>query len=80
MEFKDYEKHLEELKSIVERLEQGELTLEETIQAYRKGMELHKKLDECLRSTDGELTRIESADPLGIETEWNLSEEPNGRA
>ena len=38
MVFKDYEKNLEELKAILSRLESGELSLDENLNEYKKGM------------------------------------------
>ena len=38
-----YENGLAELNEIIEKIEDGELTLEETIKAYEKGNQLVKK-------------------------------------
>lgn len=47
----DFEKAMEELEETVSRLEAGELTLEESLEAFEKGMSLvrmcRKKLDEA---------------------------------
>ncbi|HHY31844.1 MAG TPA: exodeoxyribonuclease VII small subunit [Firmicutes bacterium] len=47
----DFEKAMEELEETVSRLEGGELTLEESLEAFEKGMSLvkmcRKKLDEA---------------------------------
>jgi len=52
-EKKSYEEAMGELEAIVERLEKGELTLDESIDLFQKGMELSrycgKKLDEVER-------------------------------
>lgn len=53
MEFKDYEKNLEELKAILSRLESGELSLDENLNEYKKGMQLYSELDACLRRSKG---------------------------
>ncbi len=47
----DFEKAMEELEKTVSRLEAGELTLEESLEAFERGMSLvrmcRKKLDEA---------------------------------
>ncbi|MEW6105804.1 MAG: exodeoxyribonuclease VII small subunit [Bacillota bacterium] len=47
----DFEKAMEELEETVSRLEAGELTLEESLEAFERGMSLvrmcRKKLDEA---------------------------------
>jgi exodeoxyribonuclease VII small subunit len=61
----DFEKAMEKLENIVDQLESGELTLENSITAFEKGIELskycHKKLEvaesrvkKLIEKTDGE--------------------------
>lgn len=49
----DFEKAIEELEGIVSRLERGELTLDESIDFFQRGVELSKycskRLDEAER-------------------------------
>lgn len=49
-----FEKAIEELEEIVKKLEKGELTLDESIEFFQKGVELtkycSKRLDEAERS------------------------------
>lgn len=53
MEEKKFEKAMERLESIVQSLEGGDLTLEESLKVFEEGMELvqfcTKKLDEAER-------------------------------
>ena len=62
----DFEKALEQLEKIVSDLESGELTLDESIRAFEKGVELsrlcQKKLEaaeervkKLIEKTDGEI-------------------------
>ncbi len=48
---KSFEEAVSELENIVERLESGELSLEESMEAFQRGIELskycNKKLDEA---------------------------------
>lgn len=39
-DFKNFETYLNELKEVVEALESGKLTLDESIQKYQRGIEL----------------------------------------
>ncbi len=50
---KTFESAAKELESIIERMEKGEMTLEESVKCFKKGMELSlycsRKLDEAER-------------------------------
>lgn len=63
----NFEKSIEELENIVQQLETGELTLEESLKLFQKGVELSKNcskmLDEAeqkvkilIKEKDGEVT------------------------
>jgi len=67
MERKSYEEAIIELEGVVKKLERGELSLEESLEAFQKGIELTKycntKLDEMekkitilLENEKGEIT------------------------
>ena len=45
----DFELALKELESIVERMEQGEQTLEDSLQDFERGMELSKQCQDNLK-------------------------------
>ena len=49
-----FDKALAEFKAVVEKLEAGNLPLEESIELYRRGLELHAACEARLR--DAELT------------------------
>jgi exodeoxyribonuclease VII small subunit len=70
MEGKSYEEAIVELEAIVRNLERGELSLEESLEAFHNGIELtkhcNKKLDEMekkitilLENEKGEITEEE---------------------
>ncbi|HSN72156.1 MAG TPA: exodeoxyribonuclease VII small subunit [Steroidobacteraceae bacterium] len=44
----DFERSLAELEAIVERLEQGELTLEESLRQFERGIELTRHCQSAL--------------------------------
>lgn len=51
-----FDKALDELRSVVARLEQGSLPLEESIALYERGAELH---DHCSRLLDSAELRVQ---------------------
>lgn len=54
-----YESGLAELNAIIEKIEDGELTLEETIKAYEKGNQLAKKLTDMLEEGKGRVLQLQ---------------------
>lgn len=54
-----YESGLAELNAIIEKIEDGELTLDETIKAYEKGNQLAKKLTEMLEEGKGRVLQLQ---------------------
>ena len=65
---RSYEEGIAQLEALVERMEEGELSLEETLAAYEGGVALHARLEallkhgekriEMLAQQDGEEKRI----------------------
>ena len=51
----NYDKGIEELIKIVNTLEKEQLSLEKSIELYKKGMKLHKELVEILEKEEGRL-------------------------
>jgi len=51
----DFEKALSELETLLERMERGELTLEESLEHYERGVELGRA---CQRALDSAEQRI----------------------
>ena len=54
-----FEEALGELENITRRLEGGQLTLDESIQAYEKGMELRRLCAEMLEKAEKKLEYLE---------------------
>lgn len=50
-----FEEALSELEKIAEKLERGQLTLEESIQSYERGMELKKVCQSILKDAEGKI-------------------------
>jgi len=57
-----FEEAMEQLETIVERLEEGDVPLEEAISIYKKGMELSKLCHDKLKNVEEQLTQILTAD------------------
>ncbi|MDR4314459.1 exodeoxyribonuclease VII small subunit [Niallia circulans] len=53
-----FEEAMEELERIVEKLEEGDVPLEEAINTYKKGMELSKYCHEKLKSVEEQLAEV----------------------
>jgi exodeoxyribonuclease VII small subunit len=71
-----FEKALEELESIVQRLEQGKVDLEESIRIYERGEALKNHCERLLKEAEGRVERIRlggNGRPAGVEP---LDEEP----
>ena len=61
----DFEKSLAELESLVERMEAGELTLEESLQHFERGVSLSRQCQSALdqaRQRGEELSQDDSDD------------------
>ncbi len=64
----DFEQAFHELEGLVEKLERGDLSLEESLQAYERGLALHRA---CQQTLDGALRKVEilSRKDGGLETQ-----------
>ena len=50
-----FEKHLTQLETVVERLERGDLTLEESVRLFEEGMKLSQACKEELEQAEGKI-------------------------
>ena len=53
-----FEKAMQELESIVSRLERGDVALEESIQIYERGEALKRRCDALLRDAEARIDKI----------------------
>ena len=60
MERPSFEQALKELEDIVQRLEQEEVSLEESIELYQKGVKLSKKCSEILEKAELKIKEVQS--------------------
>lgn len=66
---KTFEANLAELETIVQRLESGDIALEEALAAFQEGMVLSKALQKTLAKAEETLVKVMQED--GTETEFN---------
>ncbi|MCY7232691.1 exodeoxyribonuclease VII small subunit [Streptococcus anginosus] len=64
---KKFEENLADLEVIVQKLENGDVPLEEAISEFQKGMQLSKELQKALDQAEKTLVKVMQAD--GTETE-----------
>ncbi|MBP6063310.1 MAG: exodeoxyribonuclease VII small subunit [Fusobacteriaceae bacterium] len=65
-----FEKNLENIDIIIEKLESGDLGLDESIKEYEKAMKLLKKSSEMLNKAQGKVLKVtESLDSNEVEFE-----------
>ena len=68
-----FEEAMEELERIVEKLEEGDVPLEEAINTYKKGMELSKYCHDKLKNVEEQLAEIVLEN--GQKQSFSISEE-----
>lgn len=66
---KTFEENLQDLEAIVTKLETGDVTLEDAIAEFQKGMALSKNLQKTLEDAEKTLVKVMQAD--GTETEMD---------
>ena len=73
-ELPDFEKQISELEKIVAEMEHGEMTLEESLQAYERGVKLTR---ECQAALDSAQQRIDVlTEKNGMMVEEPFNQEP----
>lgn len=68
-----FEEAMNKLEQIVDRLEEGDVPLEEAISIYKDGMELSKLCHDKLKSVEEQLTQIITED--GRTESFSIEEE-----
>jgi len=54
----DFEKSLQQLEDIVSKMEQGQLSLEQSLSAFEEGVKLTRNCQESLRSAEQRVTQL----------------------
>ncbi len=68
-----FEQAMEQLENIVEKLEEGDVPLEEAISFYKEGMELSKLCHDKLKNVEEQLAQIITED--GRSESFSINEE-----
>ncbi len=68
----EFEKALEELEALVERLEQGELTLEDSLKEFERGISLTRTCQSALREAE---QRVRILTEQGDEEDFQADEQ-----
>ena len=63
----DYDQGIERLNNIIDKLESGELTLEENISLYEEGIKLYNKLKKILKEQEGRIIKIQEGEEIEFE-------------
>lgn len=67
-----FEYNINEIDMIIERLDKGELSLDESIKEYEKAMKLLKKSSDILNKAEGKIIKVTAeADSVQLEVEDN---------
>lgn len=65
-----FEYNINEIDMIIEKLDKGELSLDESIKEYEKAMKLLKKSSDILNKAEGKIIKVTSEDEkiqLGVD-------------
>ena len=75
MDNKSFEENMLELQSIVEKLESGEVNLDDAITEFEKAMKLIKSCDEKLKIAEDTIAKIvdENKDVIEFSREWLIN-------
>ncbi|ADD68666.1 exodeoxyribonuclease VII, small subunit [Denitrovibrio acetiphilus DSM 12809] len=65
----NFEKKIKNLEEIVEKLESGELDIEETLELFQDGMKLGKDCRKMLDEIEEKVNKVLSAEGSKVETE-----------
>lgn len=67
-----FEYNINEIDMIIERLDKGELSLDESIKEYEKAMKLLKKSSDILNKAEGKIIKVTAEDDsVQLEVEGN---------
>lgn len=72
-----FEDGMAQLEALVAQLEQGEMTLDESMQAYENGMEIYRRLEQMLQEGEARMEMLKTHKDLpdGIQsTEFEVEE------
>ena len=71
-----FEQAIQQLKGIVDRIEQGEIPLQDSLEQYEKGMALIKHCRDILQKAEKRIERISKEEPPEPQKEEKDDSEP----
>ena len=74
----DFESALHELENIVERMEKGELTLEESLLQFERGVLLTRTCQQSLQDAEQKVQILLKKDSLSAAVEFEPADDPSG--
>ncbi len=73
----DFNKGLSELEEIIGKMESGDLSLEESLKYFEKGIKLHRQCHSALRSAEQRISVLSEEDNYtekkSLDDIWNIS-------
>jgi len=70
----DFNKGLIELETIVDKMESGDLTLEESLKYFEKGVKLHRQCHNALNDAQKRISLLSEKDNYSSEETFNETE------
>ncbi len=70
----DFNKGLNELENIVNKMESGDLTLDDSIKYFEKGIELSKKCQKALNEANERVVKLTKEDDYKNETSFDIDD------
>jgi len=64
----DFEKSLDELEQLVRNLEQGELSLEQSLSTFERGVKLTRECQQALKSAEQRVEQLVQSSDGSLET------------
>jgi exodeoxyribonuclease VII small subunit len=74
----DFEKSLHELEELVERMERGDLSLEESLQCFERGVELTRTCQQALRDAEQKVQILLEKEGQPTVTQLDSETDPSG--
>jgi len=71
----DFEKSLQQLEAIVSKLEKGELSLEESIKHFERGIKLSRECQQALRYAEQKISVLSRENDDWIEKDFDGAEQ-----
>ena len=73
----NFEKSLQELEDIVNRMEKGELSLEESLKCFERGIKLSRECQQALREAEQKITVLSKENDEWVERNFDDEKKPD---